>query len=165
MGYENSGRRPQPTALRMLRGNPGKKKANKNEPRPPAGEVQKPRGLSRAATAVWEELAPICIAMGTLTVADVRPFATLCELQATLQRASAQKDEERYAPFTTKVEDSSDEHSPVVVVVDAVLKLERDTANALRPYYALFGLEPISRARIQVPKPEKPASKWAGVLS
>jgi hypothetical protein len=45
------------------------------------------------------------------------------------------------------------------------VKLERETANALRPYYALFGLEPVSRARISVPKKaEEPVSKWAGQL-
>jgi hypothetical protein len=44
------------------------------------------------------------------------------------------------------------------------MKLERDTAATLRPYYALFGLEPVSRARVSVPKTDAPASKWAGTL-
>src|SRR5262252_2765357 len=34
-------------------------------------------------------------------------------------------------------------------------------ANALRQYYGLFGLDPISRAKIQVPKVDEPVSKWA----
>ena len=62
-------------------------------------------------------------------------------------------------------ENTDENDGSLVVVIDAVLKLERDTAAALRPYYALFGLEPISRARIQVPKKDaEPSSKWAGVL-
>ncbi len=142
MGYENSGRRPQPTALKMLRGNPGKKKPNENEVRPPSGEATKPADVSPAAGLVWDELAPICLAMGTLTVADVRPFATLCELQATFTAVARLKGTPAF---------------------DA--KLERETANVIRPYYALFGLEPVSRARIQVPKkPDAPISKWAGAL-
>jgi phage terminase small subunit len=163
MGYENSGRRPQPTALTVLRGNPSKKKLNKNEPAPPAGEVVKPSGLSAGASAVWDELAPICLAMRTLTIADVRVFTTLCELQATLQQASARKDGADL--FRLEAADEDDPKS-LTVVIDAVLKLERDTANALRPYYALFGLEPVSRARISVPKAkaEEPVSKWAGAL-
>jgi hypothetical protein len=32
--------------------------------------------------------------------------------------------------------------------------------SALRQYYALFGLEPVSRTRIAV-KPDQPVSKWA----
>jgi len=161
MGYENSGRRPQPTALKVLRGNPGKRKPNKNEPVPPSGTVVKPRGLSKAAGSVWDELAPVCIAMKTLTPADVRVFATLCELQSTLQMASASKDGKALLSLAREGEDSP----TLTVTIDAVLRLERDTANALRPYYALFGLEPVSRARIQVAKDDdKPESKWAGVL-
>lgn len=161
-GNANSGRRPDPTKLTVLRGNPSRKKLNENEPTPPAGDPQKPSGLSADAGRVWDELAPICLAMGTLTVADVRVFATLCELQATLQQASASKDGR--ALMTTERDDPEDERSPLTVVIDAVLKLERDTANTLRPYYALFGLEPVSRARIQVPKKPEQVSKWAGVL-
>jgi phage terminase small subunit len=142
MGYENSGRRPQPSALRVLRGNPGKRKPNANEPKPPAGSVTKPRALSAEAALVWDELAPICLAMKTLTPADVRVFRTMCELVATLDAVVKTKGSEAFNA-----------------------RLERDTAIALRPYYALFGLEPVSRARIQVPQdPEKPESKWAGVL-
>ncbi len=142
MGYENSGRRPQPSALKVLRGNPGKRKLNENEPTPPAGEVVKPAGLSAGAVAVWDELAPICLAMRTLTPADVRVFGTLCELQATFLAAVALKGT---AEFERRV--------------------ELDTAVAMRPFYALFGLEPISRAKISVPKQaDEPVSKWAGVL-
>jgi hypothetical protein len=128
--------------LTILRGNPGKKKPNANEPQPPEGQVEKPAGLSTGAGKVWDELAPICLAMGTLTTADVRTFTTLCELQATFIDNTATKG---------------------TAVFD--VRLERETANVLRPYYALFGLEPISRAKISVPKKDDaPVSKWAGAL-
>lgn len=165
MGNQNSGRRPQPTALKVLRGNPSKTPLNQNEPVPPDGDVAKPSGLSVGASAVWDELAPICLAMRTLTAADVRVFSTMCELQATLSQASEMKGQDGREWFTTKREKPNDDQSDYIVVVDAVLKLERDTAVALRPFYALFGLEPVSRARIRVPKDEAPKSKWAGVLS
>jgi phage terminase small subunit len=104
--------------------------------------VVKPTALSDSAGVVWDELAPICLAMGTLTTADVRAFATMCELQATFTAAMVAKGGPAF---------------------DA--RLERDTANAPRPWVALFGLEPVSRARISVPKkPDEPVSKWAGAL-
>src|SRR5688572_22964262 len=100
MGNKNSGRRPQPTALKVLRGNPGQRPLNDAEPRPPAGEARPPASLSRIAASVWAEIAPACVAMGTLTPADVTAFATLCELEATRRMASSQKDAEAFAPFT-----------------------------------------------------------------
>lgn len=142
MGNRNSGPRPKPTALTVLRGNPSRKKLNENEPVPPSGAIVKPGDLSEAGGKVWDELAPICLAMGTLTTADVKAFVTMCELQATFTAAARLKGGPAF---------------------DA--RLERDTATALRPWVALFGLEPVSRARISVPKkPEEPVSKWAGAL-
>ena len=141
MGYENCGRRPQPTALKALRGNPSKTRLNEHEAVPPAGPVTKPATLSLDGGRVWEELAPVCLHMGTLTAADVKPFATLCELEATRERASLAKDGPKR---------------------EAAVRLELATASALRPYYALFGLDPVSRTRIVVaPSAGAPVSKWA----
>jgi len=141
MGNQNSGRRPKPTALHVLRGNPSRKKLNENEVRPPAGDVGKPEALSLGASGVWDELAAVCLAMGTLTPADLKPFATLCELQEAFTRSALAKGTEAY---------------------DA--RVERESANALRPYYEYFGLTPSSRARISVPKKaDEPQSKWAGI--
>lgn len=98
--------------------------------------------MSTPAGVLWDELAPICLTMGTLTTADVKPFKTLCELQATFDEAASRKG---------------------TALFDA--RLERETATALRPYYDLFGLNPVSRAKIQLPKTDDaPASKWAGAL-
>lgn len=160
MGFSNSGRRPKPTALKVLQGNPGKRRLNEREPKPPAGKVCPPGRLSAAARGVWEELAPIGLVMGTLTTADVSAFATLCELRATFDMAASQKDAEGFAPFTV----SDDFNGAPVVHIHAALKLERETAAALRPYYEKFGLEPVGRARIQVATGDAPESKWAGKL-
>ena len=124
-----------------MRGNPSKKKLNTDEPKTPEGDVVKPEGLSVGGVAMWEELAPICRYMGTLTPGDVRPFACLCELQATFTAAALAKGTEKF---------------------DA--RLERETANALRPYYEYFGMTPSARARLSVPKKaDEPQSKWAGI--
>ncbi len=138
MGNHNSGRRPKPTALKVLQGNPGKRHLNDREPKPPEGPVERPDYLSAGAIVVWEEEAPTALAMGTLTKADRRAFATMCELIALFQM-NAKKDEP----------------SPTVAV---------NAANSLKAYFDYFGLNPSGRSRIKVPKPEAPVSKWAGVL-
>jgi len=160
MGNHNSGRRPTPTALKILRGNPGKRPLNQDEPQPPKGPVVKPE-LSAGADRVWDALAPVCEAMGTLTAADVRVFATLCELQATFIAAVKEKNAEGFSPFlvTTMVDSAGNEH--MNVKEHPAIKLERNTAAAMRPYYEKFGLEPVGRARIHVKKPEEPVNKWA----
>ena len=151
MGNRNSGPRPAPTALKLLRGS-RKDRLNPREPTPPPGPVEMPATLSPPAQPIWARLAPICLAMGTLTTADLGAFATLCELQATLEMACAQKARPTFRPLVKNR-------------AHPALKLERETAGALRPYFEKFGLDPIGRARIVLPPaPEAPPSKWAGVL-
>jgi P27 family predicted phage terminase small subunit len=165
MGNQNSGRRPKPTALKILQGNPGQRRLNEHEPKPPQGAVNRPQTLSKHACAVWDELAPIALAMGTLTRADVCSFGTLCELESTRLMASAEKSREGFTPFLmTTITDSAGNEHPKVAEHPAV-KLERNTAAALRPYYEKFGLEPVGRARLVVKQDEAPKSKWAGVLA
>jgi phage terminase small subunit len=137
MGNKNSGRRPQPTALKVLRGNPGQRPINDAEPKPPAGDVAKPASLSVAAAVVWDEEAPIAIAMGTLTKADRRAFGTMCELVSIFESNAA------------KAEPSS---STAV-----------NTANSLKAYFDFFGLTPVGRSRIKVPKADEPVNKWAAM--
>src|SRR5688572_13476285 len=97
MGYENSGRRPQPSALKVLRGNPGKRRLFEREPVPPDGPVVKPAYLSALAAQVWDEIAPGCLAMRTLTGPDVPAFVRLCELEASARMTSQGKGEEAWS--------------------------------------------------------------------
>lgn len=162
MGNKNSGRRPNPTSLKVLRGNPGQRKLNENEPLPPSGDVVKPSTLSGAAGVVWDRLAPVCIAMGTLTSADLESFKRLCELQADLDKACEAKDAPGFGMFTL----SEDYNGAPKMGLHAAIKLEKELSPVIRPFYELFGLSPVARARISVPKAkaEEPVSKWAGVL-
>jgi hypothetical protein len=80
--------------------------------------------------------------MGTLTPADTLAFATLCELQASFTANGQRKGRRGFDG-----------------------RLERALAASLRPFYALFGLEPASRARLPSAPPREVASKWAGVLA
>ena len=138
MGGRSSGRRPLPHALKVMRGTRAAR-LNPQEPQPPSGAVRKPSGLSGPAGRVWDQLAPIAMNMRTLTAADAAAFGVLCELQAMFTHLVTQKVSRREQ--------------------DAVRRL----ANALRPYYGAFGLEPSARSRIHVAKPE-PVSKWGDLL-
>lgn len=62
----------------MVTGNPGRRPLPENEPTPPPGEIVKPAFLKYREAELWDEWRPILEAMGTLTVADVPPFARWC---------------------------------------------------------------------------------------
>ncbi len=72
------GPQPKPTSLKRAAGNPGRRQLNEHEPLPPEGEIVPPPWLSAKARSIWDAVAPVAIAMKTLTTADVLPFARYC---------------------------------------------------------------------------------------
>jgi hypothetical protein len=143
----------------MLRGNPSKTPINLREPVVPPGEVVIPAEISQSGAVVWARLAPIAIGLGTLSPADVEPFKVLCELQATIDRAARATDAPEFSAFTV----IDDGESAPVVVVHAALKLVARLAPVIRPYYEKFGLEPVSRARLQTGPAREPVNKWGAL--
>ena len=81
------GRKPKPTALKLLEGNPGKRPINENEPIPPKGTVKCPTWLEPEAKKEWKRLAPSLEAMGVLTQADLTAFAGYCQAYARWKEA------------------------------------------------------------------------------
>ena len=81
------GRKPKPTAMKILEGNPGKRPLNENEPVPPKGEIKCPAWLLPEAKKEWKRLAPSLEAMGVLTMADWTAFQGYCQAYARWKEA------------------------------------------------------------------------------
>ena len=81
------GRKPKPTALKRLEGNPGKRPLNELEPVPPTVALRCPNYLLPEARKEWKRLAPILMSMGLLTAADAVPFAGYCQAYARWREA------------------------------------------------------------------------------
>ena len=86
-GYVPAGRPPVPTALKILRGNPGKHRLNLREPKPAPSSLEPPAWLDAAAAAIWREEAPGLLRLGLLSRADRLMFALLCDRAAQYQVA------------------------------------------------------------------------------
>jgi len=80
-----AGRRPKPTAIRILEGT--QRGPAKREPSMPAGVPPMPERLAvdKGAVEKWHELAGILTRMGVLTTGDGEALATLCEVHSAEQ--------------------------------------------------------------------------------
>lgn len=115
----------------------------------PKGAVEKPIRLSKGASEVWDDLAPIAITMGTLTPADVAAFASLCELESSRWLIAQAKDSETFLPMRT----GKDYKGNTVTIEDPALAAERESIVALKPLLLRFGLDPTGLGRvIRVPQ-------------
>ena len=64
------GRKPKPTLIRQLEGNPGKRPLNDREPIPPSGVPECPDILDDDGRAEWFRTAAVLSEMGLLSKAD-----------------------------------------------------------------------------------------------
>ena len=132
------GRKPKPTALKVLEGNPGKRPINEHEPIPPKGTVKCPTWLEPEAKKEWKRLAPSLEAMGVLTQADLTAFAGYCQAYARWKEA-----EEFISQHGSIFQTPSGyvQQVPQVSIAQQNLKI-------MQSFCSEFGLTPATRARI-----------------
>ena len=82
-----AGRKPKPTAVKKLEGNPGKRKLNTKEPVPAKGMPACPDWLMPEAKKEWERLAKLMNQRGVLTEVDMAAFAAYCQSYARWREA------------------------------------------------------------------------------
>jgi phage terminase small subunit len=76
---------PQPTAIRVLNGNPARRPLPASEPQYATGVPNKPSGLSPGARRAWDALVAEMAPSGVLRLVDAGALAMLCEDIAMLE--------------------------------------------------------------------------------
>lgn len=135
------GTKPTPTALKLARGNPGKRALNHEEPELPATDLTPPDDLTGRALQEWHAMGPMYRDAGVLTSGDMKCFETYCRIVG---------DEERYR----KLEESVKPEEALRLGYSAQVLKVRDQ---LKRYLELIGGTPSSRSGIKARKPVDPA--------
>ena len=132
------GRKPQPSAMRRLGGNPGKRGYNHDEPAPPEGLPDCPPHLSDLAHEEWQRIAGVLHEMGVLTLVDRAALAAYCQAWGRWVEA-----EERLkdTPVLLKTPSGYVQQSPWLSVANKQMEL-------MGRYMAELGITPASRSRV-----------------
>ena len=133
-----AGRKPKPTAIKKLEGNPGKRKLNTKEPIPAKGMPECPDWLLLEAKKEWERLCDLMNQMGVLTEVDMAAFAAYCQSYARWKEAQEHIDSEG---STFETDKGYQQQTPWVGIANTNQKLMLQAASE-------FGLTPSSRSRI-----------------
>ncbi len=153
----HKGPRPQPTKLKILKGNPGKRALNTSEPQPPAlTDVPLPlEWLEGYAKDEWRTLAPVLHKLGLLTSADLSFFAVYCQCYARWRSAEEWLSEHGGSVILR------DKDGKVRSIVRAPQAITAQAALAdMNRYGSQFGLSPSSRTSIGGAEPAKPENKF-----
>lgn len=132
------GRKPKPSALKLLEGNPGKRPLNDKEPIPSKGSIKCPSWLLPEAKKEWKRLAPSLEAMGVLTVLDLTAFEGYCQAYARWKEAEV---------FIAQHGSIFKTPSGYVQQVPQV-SIAQQNLKIMQSFCAEFGLTPATRARI-----------------
>lgn len=142
------GRKPKPTALKVLQGNPGKRPLSANEPAAD-GKVARPYGLKTAFPSVakrWDDLAPVLAVAGLLTPADAPAFLLMLHhLEIAFEALEMVKRD-----GLTRLDEAKVERK------HPALQIFRDNSAQARQFITEFGMTPSSRSGLKVPEPEMP---------
>lgn len=144
------GRKPKPTNLKLLEGNPGKRPLNQNEPKPAPIAPKCPSFLSKSAKAEWRRIAPQLERLGLLTGVDMANLAGYCRAWSELVDAESflQKHGQTY-----QIPKRDEEGQVVGLYVQQwpQVTIARKAQEEIRAYSSLFGLSPSDRGRMTVP--------------
>ncbi|WP_413732330.1 phage terminase small subunit P27 family [Sodalis sp. RH20] len=138
-----AGRRPKPTHLKIVTGNPGKRPLNEDEPKPPREIPSPPAYLSDWGKAAWGRLTLLLDQMGVLTVADTMALERLCDLYAEILRLRNQIDTEGNT-YTVETDGGF-----LIKGHPAVGQLA-DADRRFKGYLIEFGLTPAARTKVKV---------------
>jgi P27 family predicted phage terminase small subunit len=140
------GRRPKPTHLKYLTGNPGKRPLNQNEPRPKPSIPECPPELGPAAKREWERLVGDLAKQNLMTNLDRAALAAYCGAYALWADATEQI--QKYGAMI-KSPTGYPVQSPYISIANRQAEIMMRIASE-------FGFTPASRSRIAAPTPQEP---------
>jgi P27 family predicted phage terminase small subunit len=133
------GRKPTPTAIKRLTGNPGKRGLNRAEPTLPPAAPTAPRHLSPAAKKVWKRIAPQLAAARVLADVDTNALALYCTSYARWLEAETALQTDGLTVET--------KHGPAP---HPMLRISRLAWDQVVKLSGEFGITPSARTRLKI---------------
>ena len=138
-----TGRKPKPTYLKLLEGNPGKRPINTKEPTPKVVNSKPPEWLSDSAKTTWKKYSSMLRRLGILTEIDEGSFCMLCQEYG------------RYMDAQKKISETNILHRTPNgnVTTSPYLWVSNKAYDNFCKMMSEFGMTPSSRTRLQVEFP------------
>lgn len=149
------GRKPTPTALKIIKGNPGKRPLNKEEPKVKAAIPECPDWLSPEGKAEWDIQSKMLYEMGVLTETDANTLSVYCYIITEIRSLSQKLQEHGYIAYDIKINHDTGEEIMVNPKTNPLSPRLEKLITEYKAYSALFGLDPSSRSKITATKKEK----------
>ena len=153
------GRKPKPSKLKILHGNPGRRPLPKNEPKPEPGKPDPPAWFEPGSEAMqaWDDLSADLDLIGVLTKADRAALVALVEAYLDWREACREVAKEglSYASVSNK--------GGYSIRPQPAVAIRSDSWKRYKSMLSEFGMTPSSRTRVRT-NPEKSKGAFARYL-
>ena len=140
-----AGRKPKPTRLKLVQGNPGKRPINKAEAKPPKAKViRAPAHLPAEGRKEYRRVARMLTPIGLLTEVDLKALELYAETYAVWREAV---EKVHIAGLVVKAKNGYPGQNPYLAIAT-------NASKRMQSLLAEFGMTPSSRSRIGVSTPE-----------
>lgn len=139
------GRKPKPTAVKEMAGNPGKRALNKKEPKPDKQIPTCPDHLKGVARQEWERIAKELFALGIISKLDRASLAICCTAYADYVKACEKLETEGEVIISDK---GGAYQNPWMAI-------KKRSMDQVVKFYAEFGMTPSGRSRVKVDMPDE----------
>lgn len=148
------GRKPVPTALKLIRGTDQPSRVNKDEPKPKADKIKMPKGMSKLAQQHWDLVCCQLKDAGIITNLDVTALMLYCE-SFSLWRDATDKITTHGAVVKGRMDFPV--RSPYLIVAQKAF-------DQMKTMLTEFGMTPSSRAKISTTKEHQIENDpWANI--
>ena len=154
------GRKPQPTALKLICGNPGKRPLNEHEPQPALAIPECPEHLSPEARREWERITEHLHRLGLLSQIDRAALAAYCQAYGRWVEA-----EQSITKLGLVVKAPGSGYP----IQNPYLPIANKALEHMRHFLTEFGMTPASRSRITAStatgQGEDASDRWQGLIA
>jgi P27 family predicted phage terminase small subunit len=143
------GRKPKPTSVKKLTGNPGRRPLPDAEPKyaPSAGDC--PLWLSERAREEWQILSAELKTLGMLARVDAASLASYCQAVAAVEQA--QVDIDKHGLVLSQYDGNGNERR----VKNPAWNVQKDAMLLIQKFASEYGFTPAARARVKAPNVQK----------
>ena len=139
------GRKPTPTHLKVVTGNPGRRPLNGAEPEAQRARPSCPSHASDKAKETWGYVCGILDRMGLLAEPDALALEMLCEAYAEYLAAR-----EELREFGSRYYQTENQAGGVMHRAHPAVAVMQDADRRIRGWLAEFGMTPSARSRVKV---------------
>lgn len=148
------GRKPKPTAQKLLDGNPGHRPISLNEWKP-SGIPTCPAGMSKEAKKEWRRISKELLAAGLLTTVDRAILANYVSAWAIWYQATTELEQLRQTAAAEGKSNLIFRTKTGYLAQHPLIGTINSAASEMRKCAAELGLTPSARSRLQVDPPTK----------